>query len=222
MSDMQLSRKRPAIRAFTLVELLVVIGIISILMAILLPALNKARASARQVQCLSQLRQIGVAMQLYVQDEGVYLTRSTTKQPFGAYAHLRGSAVNNFADRYLGGVDFLYCPSDMSLHPERRPGAPNMGYQYMSDKSVVGTVKPRYVTRPGQGRPSWTSWACLTFHKPSNNVYCGHDVPDTFGQKPKGQNSLQLDGSAAWFNWDELETFSVSDPFFYWVKLTDE
>jgi type II secretory pathway pseudopilin PulG len=67
MEDETMKRKS----FFTIVELLIVIAIIGIIMAILLPALSKARAVGKRTACLSQLRQIGTAMQLYKTDSNL-------------------------------------------------------------------------------------------------------------------------------------------------------
>jgi prepilin-type N-terminal cleavage/methylation domain-containing protein len=90
-------------RGFTLVELLVVIGIIAVLISILLPALNAAREQARRIQCLSNVRQLTMAWILYANNNKGRLCSSNTQSAFSSTPNVWQANGAQF-DFMLGGI----------------------------------------------------------------------------------------------------------------------
>ena len=118
--------KKRGTHGFTLVELLVVIAIIAILSALLLPAVKRAREAAKQSRCLSNLRQIGFAWQMYLQDFAAFPPNTTILgSVFGGKTGSDGQSGGNLpADKRIlnpyvqadvahdSPMEVFHCPSD--------------------------------------------------------------------------------------------------------------
>ena len=124
-------------KGFTLIELLVVIAIIAILAAILFPVFAQAREKARQTSCLSNLKNIGTAIMLYVDDnhETYPLTYSTdANYPKCHFPAILNSYVKNYA--------VWYCPSWISTYDksvdEASQGINALNGGYGANASIMG------------------------------------------------------------------------------------
>jgi prepilin-type N-terminal cleavage/methylation domain-containing protein/prepilin-type processing-associated H-X9-DG protein len=96
-------------KGFTLIELLVVIAIIGILAGILLPVLSRARESARKTQCMSNIKQIGMGLIMYANENSESFPSST------AGSNTAMASLNMLYDTYVSDNKVFNCPSDTTV-----------------------------------------------------------------------------------------------------------
>ena len=196
--------KRPADRKaiFTLVELLVVIAIIAILSAVLLPALAKCKDKAREISCINQLKQIGMGIFMYSDDNNGYLLPlrygvAWPDRPIWADFLYRGDYVKTNPDKVPGNLFICpSCPDAKQLQTVYVNYGAN--YNLFADYTQGSTMKKLLAFRlPGQCGvlvdTNGTAWNC---HWISSTPGAGMSEDWVSYRHSGGINTLLLDGHA--------------------------
>lgn len=212
-------------KGFTLIELLVVIAIIAVLASILMPVFNNAREKGRQATCASNLKQIGLAMEMYKQDyDGFYATAYGGPGSTSAYFDFLARGIPANAIKFLGYLSddrILVCPSDKSPVRELRAGVwitISYGYNHNIQRSNLGSFAHKDVNESDVRKPTklllFTDAEQATaypYHK--GTVSCA--TPATFDfRHSEGCNVLFADNHVVWMSRGAFTAAAATDAEF--------
>jgi len=170
----------PARRAFTLLEIIVVVAILALLAAILFPVFSRAREKARAATCLSNYKQVGLAIHLYAQD---YDDLSPANG--GSFAGL----VSDCAP-YIHSDKVFVCPDDNDRSEEGRAGSYRVPSLYQGKPMSCGWLNP-YVG----GQTTTTSLTTLCYE--AEQDFAQAPIVPTYRHN-EGTQILFFDGHAKW------------------------
>jgi len=181
--------------AFTLIELLVVIAIIAILAAILFPVFAQARERARMTACVSNMRQMGAALMMYVQDYDETFPYCRFHGADGLAAS-RTYVWRNAIRPYLKNLDVLGCPSNP--YSRTIPGVPTAGNTFAKN----GGNAEGWQSEPEQRMPtSYSLNSCAITWQPADTLKAGQSPPLRMGDVSRPADTILI-SECLWPNAD--------------------